>query len=178
MVCYEIVKHPANYNKLFSYQHFPHFKKSFLFKNVSQSDRPVQKLSHVTVRINVNTIYAKRIMLDFTITKFFESLSHETKFIMISEGILHAKGHSRQPSYSGSNITFTFDTGTSCWLAWSEERWKWGIPVFCHSLKSINLQMMCERTEQASSWITFSLKPTASLGPENSIFFNDPSPWL
>jgi hypothetical protein len=47
MVCYKIVKHPANYNKLFNYQHIPYFKKCFQFKNVSESDRPEQKLSHI-----------------------------------------------------------------------------------------------------------------------------------
>jgi len=40
-------------------------------------------------------------MSDFTTTEFFDSLSHETKFFLISEGLLHAKGHSGQTSDSG-----------------------------------------------------------------------------
>jgi hypothetical protein len=33
-------------------------------------------------------------------------------------------------TFLGSNITLTFDTGTFCWLVWSEERWVGGNTCF------------------------------------------------
>jgi hypothetical protein len=84
----------------------------------------------------MNKIAATRIMSDFNITEFFNSLAHETKFFLMSEGLLHAKGHSRQPSDSGfpyhiyrfldSNVTLTFITAASCWLLWRKDRLKGG----------------------------------------------------
>jgi hypothetical protein len=60
-------------------------------------------------------------MSDFTTIEFSDPLSHETKFFLISERLLHAKGHSRQPSDSithipllDSNITLTSNTGNYC----------------------------------------------------------------
>jgi len=97
-----------------------------------KGDRPEQKLSHVPrVGINMNTLYATRIMSDFNITELFDSLSHEAKFFLIL-GLLHAKG------YSNSTITLTFNAETSCWFVWNEERWG-EILVSCHRLNSMNL---------------------------------------
>jgi len=67
---------------LFNYPHIPHR---------SQATAETQECAKAG--ISINTIYTIGIMLDFIITELFNSYSHETKFFLVSEGFLYAKGH-------------------------------------------------------------------------------------
>ena len=75
---------------LFNYPHIPHR---------SQARAETQECTKAG--ISINTIYTIGITSDFTITELIYSFSHETKFFLVSEGFLYAKGHSRQPCDSG-----------------------------------------------------------------------------
>jgi hypothetical protein len=90
---------------LFNYPHVPHR---------SQARAETQECSKAG--ISISTIYTIGIMSDFTITELLNSLSYETKFFLVSEGFLYAKGHSRQPRndsgflYHAHHFCFIRDT--------------------------------------------------------------------
>jgi hypothetical protein len=58
--------------------------------------------------VSINTIYATRIMPDFTVTEPPDSLSHETKYLLILTGFLCAKGHSTHPRALFLNFSTTY----------------------------------------------------------------------